>query len=108
MGWLPAAIEQAANPAILPGRSGYLEAAAQVSLLDVGGPAQCGVDAFRDILGAAQSIVAFQATVLASREDLKREVGVMRAAGARPMRPSSQMTARQPANMSQIGSPLPR
>ena len=39
VGWLPVAIEQAANPAILPGRSGYFEAAAQVNLLDVGGPA---------------------------------------------------------------------
>ena len=39
VGWLPVAIEQAANPAILPGGSGYFEAAAQVNLLDVGGPA---------------------------------------------------------------------
>jgi len=39
VGWLPVAIEQAANPGILPGRSGYFEAATQVDLLDVGGPA---------------------------------------------------------------------
>ncbi len=39
VGWLPVAIQQAANPAILPGRAGYFEAAAQVALLDVGGPA---------------------------------------------------------------------
>ena len=36
-GWLPVAIQQAANPKILPGRPGYFEAAAQVDLLDVGG-----------------------------------------------------------------------
>jgi zinc/manganese transport system substrate-binding protein len=39
VGWLPLAISQSANPGILPGKPGYLEAAAQVSLLDVGGPA---------------------------------------------------------------------
>ena len=39
VGWLPLAIKQAANPAILPGKAGYFEAAAQVGLLDVGGPA---------------------------------------------------------------------
>ena len=39
MGWLPAASSSAANPDILPGREGYFEAAAQVPLLDVGGPA---------------------------------------------------------------------
>lgn len=39
VGWLPAAIQQAANPAILPGRPGYFEAAAQVPLLAAGGPA---------------------------------------------------------------------
>ncbi len=39
MGWLPAASASAANPDILPGREGYFEAAAQVPLLDVGGPA---------------------------------------------------------------------
>jgi zinc/manganese transport system substrate-binding protein len=33
-GWLPAAINGAANPALLPGRPGYFEAAAQVPLLD--------------------------------------------------------------------------
>ena len=35
VGWLPLAIGQSANPAILPGRAGYFEAAAQVPLLDV-------------------------------------------------------------------------
>lgn len=35
-GWLPLAIQQAANPRILPGQPGYFEAAAQVSLLDTG------------------------------------------------------------------------
>jgi len=39
VGWLPLAITQAANPGIQPGKPGYFEAAAQVSLLDVGGPA---------------------------------------------------------------------
>jgi zinc/manganese transport system substrate-binding protein len=39
VGWLPIAIQQAANPNILPGRPGYFEAAAQVALLDAGGPA---------------------------------------------------------------------
>ena len=39
VGWLPLAITQAANPGIQPGRPGYFEAAAQVSLLDAGGPA---------------------------------------------------------------------
>jgi zinc/manganese transport system substrate-binding protein len=39
VGWLPIAIRQAANPKILPGRPGYFEAAAQVELLDSGGPA---------------------------------------------------------------------
>ncbi|MTW22945.1 metal ABC transporter substrate-binding protein [Allochromatium palmeri] len=39
VGWLPAAINSAANPAIQPGQEGYFEAAAQVELLDVGGAA---------------------------------------------------------------------
>jgi zinc/manganese transport system substrate-binding protein len=39
VGWLPAASARAANPAILPGREGYFEAAAQVPLLDSGGTA---------------------------------------------------------------------
>ncbi|KAA6182978.1 zinc ABC transporter substrate-binding protein [Thiohalocapsa marina] len=39
IGWLPPAIASAANPAILPGSAGYFEAAAQVPLLDAGGPA---------------------------------------------------------------------
>jgi zinc/manganese transport system substrate-binding protein len=39
IGWLPLAITQSANPAIHPGKAGYFEAAAQVNLLDVGGPA---------------------------------------------------------------------
>lgn len=38
-GWLPAAISNAANPKVLPGQPGYFEAAAQVSLLEAGGPA---------------------------------------------------------------------
>ena len=42
VGWLPVAIQQAANPRILPGRQGYFEAAAQVSLLDPGQPADRG------------------------------------------------------------------
>lgn len=36
LGWLPAAINGAANPRLLPGRDGYFEAAAQVPLLDAG------------------------------------------------------------------------
>lgn len=39
LGWLPLAIQQAANPGILPGRRGYFEAAAQVTLLQVSGQA---------------------------------------------------------------------
>jgi zinc/manganese transport system substrate-binding protein len=39
MGWLPAAIRGAGNPRILPGRPGYFEAAAAVTLLDAGAPA---------------------------------------------------------------------
>ena len=38
-GWLPPAISGAANPRIQPGQPGYVEAAAQVRLLDAGGPA---------------------------------------------------------------------
>ncbi len=38
-GWLPAALQGAANPRILPGRLGYFEAAAQVPLLDADQPA---------------------------------------------------------------------
>jgi zinc/manganese transport system substrate-binding protein len=36
VGWLPVAIQQAANPRIRPGQPGYFEAAAQVPLLDAG------------------------------------------------------------------------
>lgn len=36
IGWLPAALNGAANAAVLPGRPGYFEAAAQVPLLDAG------------------------------------------------------------------------
>lgn len=36
IGWLPAALNGAANAAVLPGRPGYFEAAAQVPLLDTG------------------------------------------------------------------------
>ena len=39
VGWLPAALQGAGNPQINPGQPGYFEAAAQVSLIDVGGPA---------------------------------------------------------------------
>lgn len=39
VGWLPAAIRGANNPGIFPGRLGYFEAAAQVDLIGVGGPA---------------------------------------------------------------------
>jgi zinc/manganese transport system substrate-binding protein len=39
VGWLPLAITQSANSKIQPGKAGYFEAAAQVTLLDVGGPA---------------------------------------------------------------------
>lgn len=39
VGWLPPAIGGAANPKILPGTEGYFEAAAQVPLLEGGGPA---------------------------------------------------------------------
>jgi len=38
-GWMPAAIGNAGNPNILPGRIGYFEAAAQVPLLEAGQPA---------------------------------------------------------------------
>jgi len=36
VGWLPAALQGAANPRIQPGQIGYFEAAAQVDLIDVG------------------------------------------------------------------------
>lgn len=36
VGWLPTAIQQAANPGILPGKPGYFEAAAQVELIGQG------------------------------------------------------------------------
>lgn len=36
VGWLPAALDGAANPKVLPGRLGYFEAAAQVPLLEAG------------------------------------------------------------------------
>ncbi|PVV11537.1 MAG: zinc ABC transporter substrate-binding protein [gamma proteobacterium symbiont of Ctena orbiculata] len=39
VGWLPLAINQSTNPGIQPGKAGYFEAAAQVSLLDAGGTA---------------------------------------------------------------------
>lgn len=39
LGWLPAAIGAAANPRIQPSNRGYFEAAAQVDLLETGGPA---------------------------------------------------------------------
>jgi zinc/manganese transport system substrate-binding protein len=39
LGWLPAAIQGAANPRLLPGRPGYFEAAATVPLLAAGTPA---------------------------------------------------------------------
>lgn len=39
VGWLPAALQGAANPAVHPGHPGYFEAAAQVELIGVGGPA---------------------------------------------------------------------
>lgn len=39
IGWLPMAIDSAANPRLQPGQPGYFEAAAQVDLLDAGGPA---------------------------------------------------------------------
>jgi zinc/manganese transport system substrate-binding protein len=36
VGWLPAAIQGANNPRILPGQSGYFEGAAQIDLIEVG------------------------------------------------------------------------
>jgi zinc/manganese transport system substrate-binding protein len=39
LGWLPAAVQGAANPRLLPGRPGYFEAAATVPLLAEGTPA---------------------------------------------------------------------
>lgn len=39
VGWLPAALQGAANPRILPGRLGYFEAAAQIPLLEGDGVA---------------------------------------------------------------------
>jgi zinc/manganese transport system substrate-binding protein len=39
VGWLPAALQGAGNPKVHVGQPGYFEAAAQVSLIDVGGPA---------------------------------------------------------------------
>jgi zinc/manganese transport system substrate-binding protein len=39
VGWLPAALQGAANPRLLPGRPGYFEAAAQVPVIDKDIPA---------------------------------------------------------------------
>jgi zinc/manganese transport system substrate-binding protein len=39
IGWLPVALRQCANPAILPGKRGYFEFAAHVELVDIGGVA---------------------------------------------------------------------
>lgn len=39
VGWLPAALRNAANPAVRRSQPGYFEAAAQVDLLDAGAPA---------------------------------------------------------------------
>lgn len=39
VGWLPVALRQCANPAVLPGRPGYFEFAAHVELVDIGGVA---------------------------------------------------------------------
>ncbi len=39
VGWLPAALRSANNPAVLPGQIGYFEAAGTVELLDAGRPA---------------------------------------------------------------------
>lgn len=39
IGWLPAALQGAANPDIQPGQPGYFEAAAQIELMDAGVPA---------------------------------------------------------------------
>lgn len=39
VGWLPAAIGNAGNPALLPGRLGHFEAAVQIPLLEAGQPA---------------------------------------------------------------------
>lgn len=39
VGWLPLAIQRAANPRIQPGQNGYFEAAAQVALLETGAAA---------------------------------------------------------------------
>jgi zinc/manganese transport system substrate-binding protein len=39
VGWLPAALQGAANPRILPGQSGYFEGAAQIDLIETGGSA---------------------------------------------------------------------
>jgi zinc/manganese transport system substrate-binding protein len=36
VGWLPAAIQGASNPKILPGQSGYFEGAAQIELIETG------------------------------------------------------------------------
>ena len=39
VGWLPAALAGAHNPSVRVGRTGYFEGAAQIDLIDVGGPA---------------------------------------------------------------------
>jgi zinc/manganese transport system substrate-binding protein len=39
LGWLPVTLQQAANPNVLPGQTGYFEFAAQVELVDIGGVA---------------------------------------------------------------------
>jgi len=39
VGWLPAALQGAANPRILPGQAGYFEGSAQIDLIEKGGSA---------------------------------------------------------------------
>lgn len=80
VGWLPAASASAANPAILPGRVGYFEAAAQVPLLDVGGTAN---RAMGDVHPAGNPHVDLDPVRMAQvAEALAARLGQLDAAGA--------------------------
>ncbi len=80
VGWLPAASTSAANPAILPGRVGYFEAAAQVPLLDIGGSAN---RALGDVHPAGNPHVDLDPVRMARvAEALATRLGQLDAAGA--------------------------
>ncbi len=92
VGWLPAASTSAANPAILPGRVGYFEAAAQVPLLDVGGSAS---RALGDVHPAGNPHVDLDPVRMAQvAEALAARLGQLDAAGASRYRANARRFAK--------------